>query len=423
MRGETVLDEDSHDATRDARQVVTDAVADTAEDALEIQAPTQLWWARFGTFIFDDHTPDDLADLRPKLAEQLKKDLRVTRAMPISGRTFWDSIDTFYPPIVNDDDDLLSGADHVHAAQFGNPIVFTVHVPAKNQPEVNGHSATVEDYQVAWDGWTAVVAWRRVPSEVVPPIAAGQVIVDVLRDALAALDSSLMVQACIPGCHHLFAHTDMKVSVQKAEGHRIEWGPSNSTMSVDVRIQSEHVDDYGLAYQLQSEIAIAAETFALMKNLARRILNLEQSARSKTAMLLRYEYAALERADVGFWKRIGHGFQDAWLSLMGRGRGRPAKRLIAELWLQMAAIESLQVAFRDARRNHADSIDSPALQALFEADLKADEAGVDEIDASFARAAIESKSARLDTRVVVAATLAAAVVGSAIGAAIGGVLT
>jgi hypothetical protein len=210
----------------------------------------------------------------------------------------------------------------------------------------------------------------------------------------------------------VWAGSDLPFEVDFSSPQRIE--------PVDVRIQGD-LDPSFLTVALMNEVSLPGAAFARVKNGAKRILAIEQSLRRKTAQLLRLDYEALKRADVGFWRGLGHGLQDGWAFVRGRGKGRPVKRLISELWLQMAALETLQQAFADARRDYEDTSSEFATPALFDGDLKDDEAGVQGIDAGFARAAIENKSARMDTRGVVVATLVAAILGSGIGAAVGGI--
>ncbi|WP_144783239.1 hypothetical protein [Microbacterium sp. BH-3-3-3] len=354
----------------------------------------------------------------------LKRDNRVTSVRTGPPNEYWDENQIFYPILTNNDQDLLSGADHLHAQRFGGEIAFTVHVPGKNQPRIHGESSPVEEYEVAWDGWTAVVAWRRGEDEKFPPIAAGQVIVEVLRDALESLGHTLLVQACSPVCEHLFGHRDMRVSVWSDPSLPFDssYKEPMGMEPVDVRFQGDIVPDM-VAVMIGDEVFNPAAAFARVKNGSRRILNVEQSLRAKTATLLMMDYAALERADVGMWRTIGHVIQDAWGSLRGKGRGRPVRRLISEIWLQMAALESLQRLVADARRDYEDSSSEFATPKLFDGDLKDDEAGVASIDAGFARSAIANKSARMEHRGLVGATLVAAIIGSGIGAAIGGLFT
>lgn len=384
---------------------------------------TAMLWARFGTFVID-FKGGDPDKLQGQLAFQIGKDSRVTGAKRPPKTSFWDTEDAFYPIEVDNDEALLSGADQVTAVKFGLPIVFGVHVPAKNQPVINGEPAVVDSYNVAWDGWTAVVTWERTADEDFPPVAAGQVVTDILRDALRALGHDLLVQACSPWCQHLFGHTNMRVSVWDSTDWESDWGirPELGDQ-LEVRLQGDYSDADRVPIEILRQIEMPAGAFARMKNTARRILNLELSSRQRPAILLHSDYLALRRADVGFWKTIGHGIQDGWALVRGRGRGRPVKRIIAELWLQMAAIESLQHDFAQAKRDYNDAIQEVATRGLFDGDLKDDEAGVETLSVDFAKAAIENKSARMDNRGVVVATLVAAVIGSGIGAAVGGLFT
>ncbi|WP_270365332.1 hypothetical protein [Microbacterium algeriense] len=385
---------------------------------------TSSWWARFGSFIIDLGESRTVNDLRADIASQLSKDSRVTRVSAGAPGTQWDEDHTFYPVHTSDRTDLISGADHIHTRRFGNPITFSVNVPAKNQPTINGEAPETDRYEVSWDGWTAVVLWARSTGEVHAPTAAGHVVVGILDDALKAMGHSLLVQACSPSCEHLFGHRSMRVSSWEGQELHfdIEFGIAEPNDPVWVKLQGD-LGATSTVLAIHREVALPAEAFARLKNTARRILLIQSNMRRQTAELLSRDYAALLRADVGFWRTIGHGCQDAWWFVRGKGPGRPTKRLIAELWLGMAAVESLQQKYAEADRDFNDVISEWATPELFSIDLKDDEANVESLNSDFARAAIENKSTRMDNRGIVIATLAAAIVGSGIGAAIGGLLT
>ncbi|MCS5496933.1 hypothetical protein NY547_06750 [Cnuibacter physcomitrellae] len=385
---------------------------------------TAKWWARFGSFVLALGHGRTANDLRSDIASQLSKDSRVTRVSPGAPGEQWDEDHTFFPIHTRDSTNLVSGADHIHTRRFGNPISFSVNVPAKNQPTINGETPAADRYEVSWDGWTAVVLWARMTGEVHAPGAAGQVVVEILQDALNAMGHSLLVQACSPSCEHLFGHRNMRVSSWAGRGmpFDIEFGIVEPSAPVWVKLQGD-LNATSTVLAIHQEVALPAEAFARLKNTARRILLIQSNMRRQTSELLSRDYAALLRADVGFWRTIGHGFQDAWWFIRGEGPARPTKRLIAELWLGMAAVESLQQKYAEADRDFHDVISEWAIPELFTIDLKDDEARVESLNSDFARAAIENKSARMDNRGIVVATLVAAIFGSGIGAAIGGLLT
>lgn len=385
-------------------------------------APTQLWWARLGTFVIAMRKSPGTS-FQAELADQIGKDSRVTKIKRPPSNSFWDTEAAFFPTRAMTTDALLGGSDLVKAARFGEPIIFTVNVPAKNQPTINGYEATADRFEVAWDGWSAVVAWKRAEDEAFPPFAAGQVVADILKDALEALEHDLLVQACSPWCEHLFAHTDMRVAVWSSPTWESEWTFDDQRAEVAVRLQGTSPTDEFVVVELLEELQMAASSFARMKNLARRVLDIEGSIQLKTATLLHHDYEALKRADVGLGERIKHAMQDAAASLRGEGRGRAVKTLIAELWLHMAAVGALRHQFLQAKRDYDDSLLPDPARALFDRDLKDDEAGVATLNLDFAQVAIDNKSLRLDNRGIVIATLVAAVVGSGIGAAVGGAFT
>jgi hypothetical protein len=169
-----------------------------------------------------------------------------------------------------------------------------------------------------------------------------------------------------------------------------------------------------LAPAVHHELLLPATEFSQVKNVARRILDLESAARAMTTELIALDYSALSKKQARRWTRFRR-----WLHDLRHHRGengaRRAKYLIACLWLAMASIEVLQQRFAEVRRRYEDVSSKWAVPELFETDLKADEAEVESIDAQFARAAIEYKSTRIDSRVVVIATIIAGIAGGLLG--------
>ncbi|GMA91925.1 hypothetical protein [Homoserinibacter gongjuensis] len=89
--------------------------------------------------------------------------------------------------------------------------------------------------------------------------------------------------------------------------------------------------------------------------------------------------------------------------------------LIASLWLAMARVEVLQQRYSETRRRFDDRLTRWTIPQLFDLDLKADEASVGQIDPQFARAAVENRSLRIDTRVLIISTVVAGLTGGLLG--------
>lgn len=387
--------------------------------------PDGRYLARFGSFILSQG-PGEMSDedLHAALVSALRADNRVTVVQPGVADHEWTVTDTLYPSVARPETDaLLSGASHFHSVRFSDAIMFEVHVPAKNQPVIHGFVPEIDHYFVAWDGYTAVVMWETDAPDELPSPAAGQVVVDILRDACVRAGQSLYVQACSRACKHLFAHRDFKVDFFKStEGFDTAFkvvGPK----AIQLTIRGDLEDRLALVEAVHDEIKMPAAEFAELKNTARRILDLEQSARTMSLELISHDYETLSRSKEGLFRRIGHFFGDLWATVCGKSRVRAERLLIASLWLAMANMETLQQSFRDVTRRFEDSISSYAVPELFATDLKSEEAEVATLDPHFARAAIAHKATRMDNRLVVWATVGGAAVGAAITAAAGGLLT
>lgn len=399
----------------------TPAVEDIEErDFLE--NPDKRYYVRFGSFILDTtHSEEDTRAVHAALVEGLRADSRVKSVDPGVANHEWTIEDTWYPTSRTlERGALLSGSDHFHSARFSDAIMFEVYVPAKNQPTIHGEAAEVDSYEVAWDGCTAVVMWPREESDKYAPAAAGQVVVDILRKASSHAGHGLYVQACSPACQHLFAHKEIRVNFWKMEQPVASFQPEG-TREIDLYMGGDF-SPLGIVEFVHDTIKEPAAEFAQAKNLARRILDLENEMQSMTIALINHDYATLQRSQDGFFRRIGHRFGGAWKAFRGKGRAKEENVLISSLWLAMASLSTLQRTYRETERDYLESASEWADPELFSGDLKSDESRVGSIDPEFPRAAIEHKSTRLDNRGVVWATAGGAVAGAVITAAAGGLL-
>lgn len=297
--------------------------------------------------------------------------------------------------------------------------MFKIHVPVKNQPRIRGEVAESDTYFVAWDGCTVVVMWKTDPADVVLSIAGGQVVEDILRSACNRAGQSLYVQACSPACKHLFAHNQLRVDFWSMDKFDVRFEVS---MPKDVRlaVNGPFNGALQLVEAVHDAIKIPAAEFTELKNTARRILDIEESARSMSFDLIAHDYETLNRSQEGLIRRVGYFFGDVWRAMSGKGRGKRANLLIASLWLSMANMETLQQLFRDVERRYQDSISEWAVPELFAGDLKSEESEVAFLDPHFARAAIEHKTQRMDNRVIVWATIGGAGMGAAITTVVAG---
>ncbi|KRE77528.1 hypothetical protein [Arthrobacter sp. Soil763] len=387
----------------------------------EVAGSDKHYVARFGSFILrlgpEDTSPEDV---HAALVSALGADNRVTVVDKGSANHEWTSQSTFYPSTPKTQpDELLSGASHFHTMRFSDAIMFEVHVPGKNQPVIHGEVPEIDSYFVAWDGCTAVVMWEPESRDGLTSPATGQVAVEILRRACVTSGQSLYVQACSPACQHLFAHREFKVDFWSGEDFDTGFSVED-VRDISLTVKGPFEGGLDVVEAVHDEIKMPAAEFAELKNTARRILDIESSARSMSFELIGHDYETLKRSQEGLYRRLRYFLGDAWMAVRGKGRVRRANLLIASLWLAMANMETLQQVFRDIDRGYQESISRWAVPELFATDLKSEEAEVASLDPHFARAAIEHKTKRMDNRVVVWATIAGAGMGAAVTAVVGG---
>lgn len=378
-------------------------------------SPSADYFARYGTVVLDATNLEvDPVGLHAALVEAIRADSRVVTIEPGAMDPNWTLGAQMYPayrsPAV---DVLLSGADHMHTVRFSDGILFELQVPSKNQPRIHGEAPKPENYLIAWDGMTVVVLWKRKRLDDFAASAAGQVAIHVIREATAKVGARVYLQPCSAGCKLLFGHMAMSISHWAGTDFAVDSAPGKNGW-IAVRIAGPH-SKLELVEAVHDEIKMAAGEFSLTKNLAQRIIDIDRSAQELTAELIKLDYEALRASQRNFLSRQWHYVLRVLDWVRGRSKGKRARYLIAALWLAMASIQTLQQAHAGQRRDYEDTVeDSPALAAMFQVDLKTDEMVVETLDASFARAAVEHKTTRMDTRSVAGATV--------IGAAVGGLL-
>ena len=390
----------------------TEARLEVSTDAIPNEpAPLRQYWARFGSFILTTEL-DTIADedLHGRLIDALAADNRVSNIERGSMDPEWTRKYVVYPRASEQlMDDLLSGADHRHTVRFSGALMFTINVPVKNQPSIHGTIPASDSYDVAWDGCTAVVIWQR-GEERYPAIAGGQILVEVLRTAAATAGAGLYVQACSPGCQHLFAHAEIKLDEFLSEKRDLSFGSAGPRPLLLTARGS--YSDLELVEAVHDALAVPSGDFARLKNVARRLLDIESAARRMSADLISHDYITLTRSRGNILQRIGYSLGELWFTLIGRGRKHHASVLIASLWLAMASMDILQRNFNEIYREFQSSVSRHGSPRLYEIDLQPDTADVENLEPQFARAAVEHKSARLDNHGVVLATVIGAVGGA-----------
>jgi hypothetical protein len=307
-----------------------------------------------------------------------------------------------------EDPALVTGADSRRAIRWSHEIAFSVHVPAKNQPTYfRLDTVASEDYYAFWDGYTLLVGWTGYDDDRVGA-AGGQVVIDIVRDAAVACGCDIYVQACMPTCHHLFAHANLRIREDPTEAKvRFEAG-RDPDLIVRVPTITPAVPALGYFFWL---IGGSFEEFAFTKNRARRVLDLEQVTRETLLDLMRVEYS---RAHI-----LEHRLRDRpKMRWMIRGWKKQARVSLAKVWLGLAAIEETRRDWGDWRNRFRGISADYGTELIFSADRRDDDTAVESLNTSLIQTGVQDASTRLASRALVNATAAAgvaAIVGVIIG--------
>ena len=258
-----------------------------------------------------------------------------------------------------------------------------------------------EKYFVAWDGVTAFVLWEQ-PNDSFPA-AGGHVVTDILSSVLASTQAELYVQACRPECDNIFFHTDLHVYATDNEtpGQSPLVRPRPDGNGADISVP-RGPDNFDVLTWLHIYLGLAAYRFGKLKNMGRRILDIESSIRDQMAHLLGHYYDHARIAARPLWR----SFKDRWRTRRWR---RAARQILAGLWLSLANVEGLRREWEDSRREFEGRRNE--YMALFLVDYSDDVATIESLEVSHLDATIEQISGNLDNRAVVMATVGGALAG------------
>ena len=246
---------------------------------------------RMGTFFWKVPMSTRVADgarLTSELATRLRADPRVEEVLdPDADDDNAFSFQQFYPSEVTDMKSILFGRDAGKALVRRSPIQFRVRVPIKNQPIHLGTKDVPSDtYAVAWNGITLIVIWEQKTSRI--PLSGGHIVIEVLSDAVSGLNGAALInQACSSHCSFKFMHPSMVLNDPdeelEAEDHvGIKLAPLSVAppRDFDLSTYASDGDDFEVLDSLTYTLMDTANDFAIMKMLARRILAIEESART-----------------------------------------------------------------------------------------------------------------------------------------------
>ncbi|WP_159576526.1 hypothetical protein [Microbacterium sp. 8M] len=378
--------------------------------------PIDCYFGRFGTFFLDvGHSKKSRRVFHEEIVQAIRSDSRVTEVADSEFKAVWTRTWTSFPPGADSNrDQLLSGSDHFHPLELSEPVAFAVHVPIKNQPVIlDADDVPTDQYWAVWDGLTLVVIWKRQPESRRPPRSAGHVVEEIIRAAAERTGARLVVQACSPGCTNMFAHRSLRI-----DQFREQDGPSMKLEGSHPRVVSVRLHRDGepmnVATTLYERIEDPCGHFARLKNLSRRIIDIEGDLRQLVDELLAMDYARLARSKKGWRARASYQLHAAWHWFRGEGAGRETQELIGSIWIAMARIERLRRDWLQQQRRFSDAATLYGRQVLFDIDRIDDEVAVSAMDTGFAKAAVEHKSARRDSKVIVWATVGGGVAGGAV---------
>ncbi len=356
--------------------------------------------------------PGKKQELVNQICQALERDSRVISVQKPTIEPDYSQRKTIYPDWARtSSDDLLTGADRFQVLKLSGPILFHVHVPRKNQPLFHGNDdIPTEDYFVSWDGVTAFVLWGQ-DDDVVVPLSGGHIVSEILSVALATMTAELYIQACSPECDNQFFHTAMVIRLQSGASQDrfdLKLQPLRRG-KVEVPVPSD-MDNFEVLEWMHLHLGLDSDRFAEVKNLARRVIDIESSARDELAHLLGHYYEHASVAAQPLWRTL----KKRWRMREWR---REARQILAGLWLSLANLETLRRDWEDSRRNFEASGAESML--LFEIDYSDDTTSVQSLEVSHFDATVEQISHNLDYRAVVMATVGGALAGGLAGALVG----
>lgn len=165
---------------------------------------------------------------------------------------------------------------------------------------------------------------------------------------------------------------------------------------------------------LYGDIIMPLILFTRVKNLGRRVLDLEESARRDLTELLSLNSRHAELGLFGFREKI----ERRWAL---RGWRKHGRRLVARLWLQLAEAEAMRRTWSEQNFAFQRRL-VRGMDALFARDTHNEADQVKSLDFSLLRSAVEDAATRQDNRALIAVTAVGAIAGALAGAVVSGIL-
>jgi hypothetical protein len=304
---------------------------------------------------------------------------------------------------------LITGNDALHGLRFSDPIRFSVDVPEKNQRRVLDTDEVPRRYQAVWDGVILLVTWT-MSTDASMPMSGGHVVSEILSDATKNAGYDLYVQACNAACDYEFAHTSLRFRRRKS-GEDVEYLESKYFSEVEALVP-EGDDPIEEVFWDLSRLAFE---FTHLKNLGRRILEIEGDGRSAVSRLLAIDVERSELALAGPWQRI----RSAWGL---RGWRRASRREIARVWAALANIELLTRQWDSIRFPFEQESKERGRDSLFRRDYADEVDRVASFNPEVLRASVQESAIRLDNKALFLVTGMGAVAGAVAGGIVGAIV-
>jgi len=370
---------------------------------------------RFATvYLTVDHDlKESAAQIARRLRDALNQDSRVLSvSVPKLDESWSHQYAPYYASEGPDDSThLIEGTRHFHTQVFSDPLALKVHVPKKNQPALYEDSEVpTEDYYVLWNGQTLLVAWDHDDSPYIPS-SGGHILEPILEEATERIDAGIYVQPCNPSCKHVFLHRALLV---QADPSAPAWsvvvdGDDPETLHVRAATDDQSLED--MSESVWFQYGSALRNFADMKNVARKILDLEAVVRYDLDRLNSLHHSRASEAQ-GPWKgRISALWKQ-------RGWRRKSRYYLARLWLGLGTLESASRFWMLERGHFVRSAREADIEPLFVIDASDETAYIEALDLTLIEASIEHAGGRLDSGALVTATVGGALAGALIASVI-----
>ena len=365
---------------------------------------------RFGTFMLYLPKERDPDELTTDLVHALEKDARVQSVHRSPRDALMDKFFRMYRFGDLSRDDLLASKVG-YVLRLIDPLLFEVRVPRKNQRTFyNDDYVPAEQYAVRWNGTSVCVFWEADPGKPVP-MAGGHIVEEILEQATRRVGALLLVQACTPGCNYRLAHTTMRVIHRSGLKQLVVERDPDDTLVVNLHLPVDQWVPDQIATMTFGYLAQTLHRFALMKNRGHRMIDLEDETRRTLDELLNLQYEQTRSRPA----RLRKSWRKRWESLRSRRRSR---ELLAQLWMLLARMETLQRRWWYFRRSFDRGAANDELTLLFATEHDQDTPVVESLDLGLLEKQLEQLSARLDVRRLVLATAGGAVSGAIVGALI-----